>query len=242
MRVIASRQKAEVATNMEEYDGDWTIDLNDSRFEIRPHPTYNDLMKIYNYVKNLGYEMPYSKKQYSLEEVQQKLREVGQAAFLNQSELQHDVLAKATLEKTEDLVAKRLTKLAPADHLIITDPYLFPSHIKKRGNEYAERLCRLIVPILKPRSRLTCIVNSRSDPDSERLTKTLVEAEIPGVTFEVHKRDDFHDRFWIADGNRGIIVGTSLNELGRKIFLIDQLKKEDILVIVDVIRNLGIGA
>ena len=63
---IALRQSTEAGSNMDGYDGNWVIDLHDSRFEIRPHPTSDDLTRIYDFVKEIGYEMPYSDKEYSL--------------------------------------------------------------------------------------------------------------------------------------------------------------------------------
>lgn len=222
------------------YDGNWVIHLNDSSFEIRPHPTYNDLMKIHGFVKELGYEMPYSDRQYSLEEVQEELRGVGQAAFLNQSELQHGISKKAAPQEAEALVANRLARLAPADHLIITDPYLFPNSPEGGGSEYVERLVHLIAPILQSGSRLTCVVNSRSNSDLEKSARSLLEAKVSGLDFKVHVSDDFHDRFWISDSTTGVVVGASLNGLGRRIFFIDQLSEDDVLAVVAELRRLGV--
>lgn len=175
--------------------------------------------------------------------MQEELRHVGQAAFLGPSELRHDISAKAAPEDAEALVAHRLAELAPADHLVITDPYLFPSNPKEGENEYAERLVRLITPILKPGSRLTCLVNDRSNRDLEESVKSVLVAKAPGapgLDLKIHHCDDFHDRFWIADSSRGVVVGASLNGLGRRIFFIDQLSEDDVLAVVAEIRHLGI--
>ena len=237
---IALRQSTEAGSNMDGYDGNWVIDLHDSRFEIRPHPTSDDLTRIYDFVKEIGYEMPYSDKEYSLKDVQEELRHVGQAAFLGKSELRHDISAKTAPEEAEALVAHRLAELAPADHLVITDPYLFPSNPKEGENEYAERLVRLITPILKPGSRLTCLVNDRSNRNLEDSVKSVLGAKTPGYDLKIHHCDDFHDRFWIADSSRGVVVGASLNGLGRRIFFIDQLSEDDVLAVVAEIRHLGL--
>lgn len=52
--------------------------------------------------------------------------------------------------------------------------------------------------------------------------------------------NDFHDRFWIADHARGIVVGTSLNQIGSKIFLVDELSKRDINAILDEPKALAL--
>lgn len=38
---------------------DLVIDYADARFELRPHPTYKDLMRINALANELGYQMPF---------------------------------------------------------------------------------------------------------------------------------------------------------------------------------------
>lgn len=44
--------------------------------------------------------------------------------------------------------------------------------------------------------------------------------------------NDFHDRFWIADRARGLVIGTSLNKIGSRIFFVDQLSGSDVKAVL----------
>lgn len=218
----------------EDFD-DSIMDYAEARFEIRPYPTYRDLMRINDFVNELGYRFPFSMKQYSLEDVQEKLRAEGPQAFLRYVRLQEDISPKAPLQHAAAFVAERLTKLAPTNDLVIVDPWLFPPRPQLGENEYAAFLAGLIAPILEPDATVTCVVNSNSNARIEELVSDLLGEAVSGVTFDVHHSDDFHDRFWIADRNHGVVVGASFNGLGGKIFLVDELKGSDVVAVIEAL-------
>ena len=216
------------------------MDYADARFEIRPYPTYRDLIRINDLVNELGYKMPYSMKEYSLEDVQEKLHTEGPQAFLGYVRLQEDISPKAPRKNASEFVAERLARLAPATDLIIVDPYLFPPKSKLGEEEYAAFLAELVAPILEAGATVRCIVNSTSNARIESATRDRLEALVPGIALEVQRSDDFHDRFWIADESRGVVVGASLNGLGSKLFFIDELKSSDVSSIMTELASLGI--
>lgn len=215
---------------------DSIMDYADARFEIRPYPTYRDLMRINDLVNELGYKFPFSTKQYSLEDVQEKLRAEGPQAFLRYVRLQEDISPKAPLKGATAFVAERLARLAPTSDLVIVDPYLFPPRPKLGEAEYAAFLAGLVAPILEPGATVTCVVNSASNARIEEMTRSCLDALSPGTSLEVQRSDDFHDRFWIADRTRGVVVGVSLNGLGSKLFLVDELKTSDVAAIVEALE------
>ena len=49
----------------------------------------------------------------------------------------------------------------------------------------------------------------------------------PSIQTEGIESNAFHDRFMLADGQRGAFIGTSLNGIGRKYALIDYMRDED---------------
>lgn len=57
---------------------------------------------------------------------------------------------------------------------------------------------------------------------------------------ETRRSDDFHDRFWIADRARGVVVGASLDGLGSKLFFIDELKRSDASSIMEELAILDV--
>lgn len=216
------------------------FDYAEARFEIRPYPTYGHLKQINELVKRLGYEFPFSSKQYSLEDVQEKLRSEGPNAFLRYFRVQEDISPKAPFKDAKTLVEERLQRLGPTRDLVIIDPYLFPGNPQLGVDEYTKFLANLISSLLEPDAVVKCVVNSRTDAGVVGLTRTKLEAKAPGVSFEKHQTDDFHDRFWIADRNRGTVVGTSFNGLGRKLFFIDELKPGDVASISEELLKMGI--
>ncbi|EAR25548.1 hypothetical protein A20C1_04756 [marine actinobacterium PHSC20C1] len=216
------------------------IDYAEGRFEIRPYPKYRDLMQITDLVNQLGYNFPFSQKQYSLEDVQEKLRSEGAQAFLRLVRVQEDISPKAPFKKAGDFVAERLALLSPSSDLIIVDPYLFPPNPKVGEDEYSEFLASLIAPILEPGANVICIVNTHSNKAVESAVAGHLEHLVPGVTVEIHQSDDFHDRFWISGRSQGVVVGASFNGLGRKLFFIDTLEQSDVDSIVAELAALGI--
>lgn len=54
-----------------------------------------------------------------------------------------------------------------------------------------------------------------------------------------HKRSSlsFCDS-WIADGERGLIIGASLNKIGGKIFFVDELSRSDVKAVLDEVDEI----
>lgn len=198
-------------------------------------------MKVQRLVKDLGYEMPYSDKSFSLHDVRDQLTRVGPSAFLRGAELQHGISKRSTPDNAEAMIAKRIALLAPARHLVITDPYLFPSSPKGGATEYVDRLIRLVEPVLEPDATLTCVVNKSSSGELQRSFSSLLQQHVEGVAITIIVSDDFHDRFWIADGDRGVVVGASLNGIGKKIFFLDELEYSDVREIVVELEALDLS-
>ena len=218
----------------------WVIEYADARFEIRPHPTYRDLMRISALANELGYEMPFSTKEYSLADVQEQLRIEGPQAFLKFSQLQHDISPKAPIGTALQFVADRLARLAPASDLIIVDPYLFPPTPSLGEAGYARRLADLIAPLLDEDATVRCVVNKRANARVAAGVRENLALLKPGVSLMIRESEDFHDRFWIAEKSRGVVVGASLNGLGSRLFFIDELDAEDVAAILKVLETIGI--
>lgn len=88
-------------------------------------------------------------------------------------------------------------------------------------------------PALRKGQHITAIV-SPSGTDAK--VRAAVEAELHSraqdLTISVVESEDFHDRFWIADRARGLIVGTSLNKIGSRIFFVDELSDSDVAAVL----------
>lgn len=60
---------------------------------------------------------------------------------------------------------------------------------------------------------------------------------VTGVDVEIQRPDDFHDRFWIADRARRVIVGAYEAGLGSKLIRIDDLAATDITSILEALSE-----
>lgn len=118
---------------------------------------------------------------------------------------------------------------------MITDPFLFPPTPKLGPDEYSKHLTALIAPILQQGADLKLVVNKQANREVERKVCAGLRDRVPDVTTHVYRSDDFHDRFWVADRSRGVVVGASLNGLGGKLFLVDSLKPSDAAAIVETL-------
>lgn len=209
------------------HDGAW------NSFQFDPPLTHKDGLELFSRAKELGYRMLLRRADYSLEEIQQRLVEEGPTAFLKMTWLQHDISPIEPPKTAEQRMSDRMTKLGPVDDLIITDPYLFTSSRKRDSHDYAASVVRMIAPALVKGLRLTAIVSPLQNDDTVR-TAVLdqLHARDQDLDITVVESHDFHDRFWIADRVRGLIVGTSLNKIGSRIFFVDELSKSDVAAVL----------
>lgn len=218
------------------HDGYW------NSFQFRPPLRHEDALLILERAEELGYEMPFRRADYSLEEVQARLVESGPSYFLNMMVIQEDISPKEPPPTAEQRMAGRVQKLAPKTELIITDPHLFTYSRKADAEAYAASVGNIIAPALTPGLRITAVVAPRA---THATVRAAVEAELhargQGLTIAVIESDDFHDRFWIADRERGFVNGTSLNKIGSRIFFVDELRPKDLTDVLAALDNVFRG-
>lgn len=213
--------------------GDW------NSFQFEPPLTHEDAMSIHDRARDLGYEMLFRRADYSMEAVQVQLEERGPSSFLNMTWIQEDISPKAPAPTAELRMANRLRKLAPASSLIITDPYLFTSNRKNDSAEYAASVATMIEPALSTGLHITAIVDPRaSDPSVQAAIEAELNARGTDLRISVVRSRDFHDRFWIADRDRGLIIGTSLNKIGGRIFFVDELSAADVSAVLHEVDDI----
>lgn len=217
------------------HDGAW------NSFQFDPAPLHDDVLRVADLADRLGYKFLFRMVAYSLDDVQAKLRDEGPSAFLNLVRLQEDISPKASLPSAEHFLTARLLKLAPTSELIITDPYLFTYSRRDDAEVYAASVVRILVPLLSENIRLRLVVDPKASNNAVRgAIEMALKAENPVLELDVVESRDFHDRFWIADRERGAIVGSSLNGIGSRIFLVDTLNKRDVSEVIGLLASLGI--
>jgi hypothetical protein len=209
------------------HDGAW------NSFQFDPPLTHNDCLELVSHAQELGYRMLFRRTDYSLEAVQEQLVNEGPSSFLNMAWLQEDISPKEPPKTAEQRMSDRMSKLAPADELIVTDPYLFTSFRKRDSHDYAASVVGMIAPGLAKGLRITAIVSPSQNDDTVRMA-VLDQLHARGLDLDITvvESHDFHDRFWIADRARGLVVGTSLNKIGSRIFFVDELSKSDVAAVL----------
>ncbi|TFD12858.1 hypothetical protein E3T35_06105 [Cryobacterium sp. TMT1-2-2] len=202
-------------------------------YQFDPPLTHTDALKLVSHADELGYRMLFRRADYSIEQIQQQLVDRGPGSFLNMVWLQEDVSPKEPPKTAEQRMAGRLQGLAPIGELVITDPYLYTSSRKRDSQDYAASVARMLSPALKDGLRLTTVVSPSQNDETVR-TAVLEHLHAQGRDLEVNvvESNDFHDRFWIADRKRGLIIGTSLNKIGSRIFFVDELSQSDVAAVL----------
>lgn len=121
---------------------------------------------------------------------------------------------------------KFVMTLKPIETLIIIDPYFYPK--TSDIDEISQKFIRLISPVINDLKKIVVISNGNHKSSIDGYISKLRE-ENQNLEVNNHFSNDFHDRFWLnATENRGIVVGTSVNGIGKKISLVDTLASSDV--------------
>lgn len=113
--------------------------------------------------------------------------------------------------------------------LIIIDPYI----LKKSDSNYINILLKILK---KAKAKKYTIITNQNNINNT--AKNNILKEIPDIKIISTKR--IHDRFWICNRRTGFYVGSSLNGIGRKLTLINLLKKSEVSTIVKYLMDLSI--
>lgn len=158
-------------------------------------------------------------------EAQKLIRERGTAAILQMEVLTEAVLPdNAPRDQLLDAIRYQLSRCRPTRSLLIVDPYLFPS---KPDAKYLDDLVLLVTPAVQAGIDLEIATQADRHTVLESLFLARLAAIQSGATATMKYTKAFHDRFWAADGERGIFMGTSLNGVGRRYAVADYLREED---------------
>lgn len=117
------------------------------------------------------------------------------------------------------------------DTLYITDSYIFP-------NSYRLEYKTWLISIFKELSYKNIVVILNENKCNNTLFIEIKnELSRDNINIEIKHFNGIHDRFWISNFKKGIIMGTSLNGIGAKLCYIDTLKDDDVTLIVDYLKE-----
>lgn len=181
-----------------------------------------------------------------IEECQKLIRSQGASYVLSLMELQEAVLPKTDTndEKAYDLLVGilrcKLMDLAPSQSLILIDRYVFAPKIgDKQG--YLKMFEDIFKPVVGNIKEVR-FVTSPDDYDNllYQDVAQLLRSMNPQLLVACSITRDFHDRLWIADGTKGLFIGTSLNGIGKRYALVDNMRDEDTKAIVGELKKLNL--
>jgi len=137
------------------------------------------------------------------------------------------------LSDVEAVVTKFVQKLLPATRLVVVDPFFYKNGTSVDTAAYLGRVLGSQAASLQQ-----VYVVSNGQGNMRAKIHAAFDAAAPGVSVSDATTDDFHDRFWInPDSGTGIVMGTSLNGLGRKVALVDKLSGDDVREILIEVRK-----
>lgn len=131
-----------------------------------------------------------------------------------------------------DIIMEFLKVIDVDDELVIVDPYFFAS---TSSSNYPA----LVQSILSPFATQLRAIRVVTLPDKvDPILKQTIEAVVKRLNAAIEMTHstsrDYHDRFWISSArSKGILLGSSLNGLGRRYAIVDRLSATDVKDVVD---------
>ena len=136
------------------------------------------------------------------------------------------------VDEIEKVMLGFVRKLNAAKNLLIIDPFLYSKHSDKV--ETLNLFERMMGELSKNLETVTLITNGQDTKGKSAMLGVLSKV-VPAVQIKDVITDEFHDRFWIDPDNlKGIVMGTSLNGISKKICLVDHISSADVRQIVEL--------
>lgn len=198
---------------------------------IEPSPDGDYLIDLAQKLSGDGFSLSYTDKEILLmTEIKQVLLEKGATSILSQQLLTEEVLPDSTPRNAVlDTLKFKLNRCNPINSLHIIDPYLYPSNYDQ---DYLNDFVSIFQGAIKACGYLNICTLQNRNTNLEQQIESQIQSINPNISINKKYSNVFHDRFWIADEERGVFVGTSLNGVGRRYAVIDYLQEEDAKEIV----------
>lgn len=178
------------------------------------------------------------------EECKQLILEKGSSYLFSIERFQEAVLPKVEVKDKYllvEILCNKLKALSPSDSLIIVDSYLFPTNLHDE-KDFLQIFGDILESIIHDINRISFVTKPRYNQALLDEVKRLLVGLNPQVSIAHTTTNDFHDRFWIVDESKGLFVGTSLNGIGIRYALIDNIRDEDTKMIVEELKKLRVIA
>ncbi len=115
-----------------------------------------------------------------------------------------------------------MSKLDGVKHLLIIDAFFYDDK-----PECLLLLDKIVRSMSSKLERVTLITHGKR-ASVRPVMHNVFSKVVSGIQINDVVTDDFHDRYWIdVENTKGVMVGTSLNGIGKKIAMIDHANAAD---------------
>jgi hypothetical protein len=213
--------------------------LREDEYIILTGATEFDPQALLAAVEPLGFEPHIGSRSALAEwELKRLVHEKGVSYVWRLVELQEAVLPQShDLPAIVALLANMLSRLTPTQEFVIVDRFLLA---KPKSADYLNTLVSLLGPASQTVAQITLVTGKNHD--AQLLTDLVSQLLRPGSKCQIAHQisETFHDRFWIADRQRGLFIGTSLNGIGIRYALADYMDENDVQEIVSALVAEGL--
>lgn len=171
---------------------------------------------------------------YFNQEILEHINQNGLSSLFNFSILMEDITSPSIkYDEIENMILKFTSQLNGSKKIIITDPYMY--NIKNNDFNLFEKIIKSFCSDLEELIFIT--PSDKKFQVSKSDIHNIIKQIKPSINIIDFNSDEFHDRFWIGlDTNIGIVIGTSLNGISKKIAVIDRLSSNNV---DDIIKELN---
>lgn len=163
----------------------------------------------------------------------EKIEEIeSEDYFRNYKAYGESVLNKnMTTEQRIDIIRYEFDKLEKNKTFYVTDPFIFTNY-----NEETSRYLQVIFETVAPKK---IFVYYRDDSNKEQVLEMIKGiCNLNNDDIICIQSNDIHDRFYIVENN-GLLIGTSINGINRKLFTICKLSDEDVKEVKSQLQNIN---
>jgi hypothetical protein len=126
------------------------------------------------------------------------------------------------------------------ENLVVIDPYAYGGEAGEKAERYVEEFAKATRIGSAALKKLHIIFNSKCGRTKAIIEGIALRASNAGVELTDNDTDLFHDRVWIADRSRGLVVGTSFGGLGNRAAFLLQLPEFDLRHVLGFIDENGL--
>lgn len=148
--------------------------------------------------------------------------------------VKHNIFEEKVAPKTPnidtaiDILIDEVNKISDDSNVLtIIDPYFWDLKV---GINYYNQLFEGL-----NFDNLQIVSFEIKDKQTKKFVNSILNAHSKKIKIESIK--DCHDRFWITNNGKGVVVGTSFNGIGKKLSLIYQISDDDMKELIPILRD-----